>query len=65
MAVTRGVVVNMETCKQTCKQSRSTEGNWGYELATCLCDTRYVLAWDYETGMLAVARRCYGNGSGV
>ena len=49
-------MVNMETCRQTCKQSRSTEGNWGYELATCLCDTRYVLAWDYETGMLAVGQ---------
>ena len=58
-------MVNMETCKQTCKQSRSTEGNWGYELATCLCDTRYVLAWTMRLECWLWARRCYGNGSGV
>ena len=46
-------VVNMETCKQTCKQSRSNES---MNLPTCLCDTRYVLAWERwgsDTGMLA------------
>ena len=43
----------METCKQTCKQSRSNES---MNLPTCLCDTRYALAWERwgsDTGMLA------------